>query len=367
MMLDPSLRGFVEAIDEADAERRLGTLLEEQAEPLIRKIVAHKLGTFRDPGEEGGARQDLEDITADAVLALVSRLQALRADPEGSVIESFPDYTATVAYNTFAHYLRRRHPERSRLKNRLRYLLTRDRRFALWPTPEGPVCGQTGWRARSASREAASKLEEVTGAPDRWLRWTSKGQTPGDDPADLVSAVLQAIGGPVEFDRLVGAIAALSAPEAARETRSATALDAMADEASPPADVAYERRRSTQRLWGEVCLLPLRQRVALLLNLRDVHGSGLLWVFPLTGVASIRQIARALEMPDLELAEIWNRLPLDDRRIAERLGCTRQQVINLRSAARKRLGHRLDEPAAGPPPSGTGNTRAVSASLEDEA
>jgi hypothetical protein len=364
-MLDPSLRGFVEAIDEAGADLCLGALLEEQAEPLIRKIVSHKLRTFRDPGEEGIARQDLEDITSDAVLALVSRLQALRADPGGGAIESLQNYTAVVAYSAFAHYLRRRHPERSRLKNRLRYVLTRDRRFALWQTPDGLVCGQAGWRERSASREATEKLDEVTAEPDRWLRWTQKGQTPRDAPTALVSAVLQAIGGPVEFDRLVAAIAALSPREMSEETRPAV-LAAIPDEVSPPADVTYERRRSTERLWGEVCLLPLRQRIALLLNLRDAHGAGLLWVFPLTGVASLRQIARALEMPDPELAEMWNRLPLDDRRIAERLGCTRQQVINLRSAARKRLGHRLDEPAAGQPPRAAGNTRVVSASLEDE-
>jgi DNA-directed RNA polymerase specialized sigma24 family protein len=364
-MLDPSLRGFVDAIDEADAERRLGALLEEQAEPLIRKTVAHKLKTFGDPGEEGVSRQDLDDITADALLALVSRLQALRADPAGgSAIESFPDYTATVAYNTFAHYLRRRHPERSRLKNRLRYVLTRDRRFALWPTHDGLVCGQAAWRERSASREATGKLEAVTSEPDRWLRWTKKAKTPHDDPVALVSAVLQAIDGPVEFDRLVGAIAALSKPETARETHSPMGPGTLADEASPAADADYERRQSTERLWGEVCLLPLRQRMALLLNLRDAHGAGLLWVFPVTGVASIRQIARALEMPDLELAELWNRLPIDDRRIAERLGCTRQQVINLRAAARKRLGHRLEEAPAAPP--ARGNTRPVSASLEDE-
>jgi DNA-directed RNA polymerase specialized sigma24 family protein len=365
-MLDPSLRGFVEAIDEADADRRLGALIEEQAEPLIRRIVAHKLSAFRDPGAGGTSRQDVEDITADAVLALVSRLQALRAEPAGGGIESFADYTATVAYNAFAHYLRRRHPERARLKNRLRYVLTRDRRFALWPTSDGLVCGRAGSRAGSASREAAARLEELTAAPDRWLGGTVS-PAPRDDPGTLVSAVLLAVGGPVEFDRLVAAIAALSPRETSGEGRPPGDLAGIPDEVSPPADLAYERRRATERLWAEVCLLPLRQRVALLLNLRDAHGAGLLWVFPLSGVASIRQIARALEIPDEEMAELWGRLPVEDRRIAERLGCTRQQVINLRSAARKRLSHRLDELAAGPAARASGNTREVSASLEDEA
>jgi len=41
------------------------------------------------------------------------------------------------------------------------------------------------------------------------------------------------------------------------------------------------------------------------------------------------------------LAELWNSLPLDDHAIAARLGITRQQVINLRRAARERLARRL--------------------------
>ena len=43
-----------------------------------------------------------------------------------------------------------------------------------------------------------------------------------------------------------------------------------------------------------------------------------------------------------EFAALWNELPLADNAVAARLGCTRQQVINLRMAARKRLGHRLE-------------------------
>jgi hypothetical protein len=46
-------------------------------------------------------------------------------------------------------------------------------------------------------------------------------------------------------------------------------------------------------------------------------------------------------MPAEELARMWNDLPIDDMRIATRLGIKRQQVINLRKAARARLARRL--------------------------
>lgn len=56
------------------------------------------------------------------------------------------------------------------------------------------------------------------------------------------------------------------------------------------------------------------------------------------GIASLRQIAALLGIDAAELAEIWKSIPLDDLTIAGRLGLQRQQVINLRRAARDRLG-----------------------------
>ena len=87
-------------------------------------------------------------------------------------------------------------------------------------------------------------------------------------------------------------------------------------------------------------VLPLRQRRALLLNLRDETGAGAIELFPMTGVASIRRIADALELDYTGFAELWPSLPLDDRDIAARLGLDRQQVINLRKSARARLARR---------------------------
>jgi len=90
-------------------------------------------------------------------------------------------------------------------------------------------------------------------------------------------------------------------------------------------------------LWVEIGELPLRQRVALLLSLRDDQGRGVLTLFPLVRVASIRQIAEALFMSAEHLATLRNELPLEDTAIAQSLGVTRQQVINLRKCARQRL------------------------------
>jgi hypothetical protein len=41
------------------------------------------------------------------------------------------------------------------------------------------------------------------------------------------------------------------------------------------------------------------------------------------------------------LAGLWNDLPLEDSKIGELLGLTRQQVINARKSGRERLARRL--------------------------
>ena len=61
----------------------------------------------------------------------------------------------------------------------------------------------------------------------------------------------------------------------------------------------------------------------------------------------MREIAVILEIDAVALAEIWGRLPLSDLEVAGKLGIQRQQVINLRKAARERLGRRLSAPNAG--------------------
>jgi DNA-directed RNA polymerase specialized sigma24 family protein len=107
------------------------------------------------------------------------------------------------------------------------------------------------------------------------------------------------------------------------------------------AAVEVEQRFQLRALWKEIRQLPHRQCAALILNLRDEQGRSAVALLPLTGTASMRQIAAALAIPAARFAQLWNRLPIDDAAIAELLGVTRQQVVNLRKAARERLVRRM--------------------------
>ena len=83
---------------------------------------------------------------------------------------------------------------------------------------------------------------------------------------------------------------------------------------------------------GEIRQLPPRQCAALLLNLKDAQGRGVIALFPLERIATMREIAAALGMPAERFAALWNDLPIEDLAIAELLAVTRQQVINLRKS-----------------------------------
>jgi hypothetical protein len=143
----------------------------------------------------------------------------------------------------------------------------------------------------------------------------------------------------VDFDELVslvGEVWGVDDPPVAPE-RAAQEL--------PSVDVdpveRMELKRWMTELWNQICDLPQPQRAALLLNLRSGADQSAVALLPLAGVATIRQVAEVLGVPPEEFAELWNRLPLDDFAIAERLGVTRQQVINLRKSARERLTRRM--------------------------
>ncbi len=315
---DPTPQEYFDSADETRAGELLSALLFQQAEPVIRRIVNHRLGFSATP-------QDREDVRGEVMLDLVARLQQHRHSPGPDGIENFPGYVAVAAYHACDRFYRQRFPQRHRLKNRLRYLLENDRRFAIWETGGECLCGVALWAGRRA-HPLETTLTGVTLAPE-------------SRPADAVEATFRHTQNPIALNDLVELLARYWD---IRDQQ--TTLDALHQQPATANDVdtRLDRRRDLTHLWNEIIQLPAAQRVALLLHLRDDRGaSALLYVLP-SGVATLPQIAGALEIAPAELAAIWARLPLSDLEIAERLQITRQQVINLRQSARQRLNRRRE-------------------------
>lgn len=257
-------------------------------------------------------------------MRLVVRLRIAASDP-GSAISSFKDFTARLAYNAVYELFRVRFPRRTRLKNRLRYLLSHDRRFATWLVGEESVAGLRTWRDRTDLFSGASL--EMRDAEARMLDENRSG--------DAVEAVLIRFGRPLLLGELTDILAELWGISDAVTSEVPETRDA----ATP--QTLFEASEQLDLLWREVKELPAQQRAALLLNLRDGAGMNALALLILLNVATFDELASVLEMASEHLQTIWSDLPLDDRTIGSILGKDRQQVINLRKSARTRLARRM--------------------------
>ena len=337
VQIDALLTPLLHETSDEQADELLSHLITTHAEPVIKNVIRFKLrlSSYRE-----SQRAEADDIHQEAVLQLVTQLQRFRQAPDGNPIIDVRGMAAVIAHRTCARWMRRQFPERNAVKNRLHYLLTRQRGFALWQSDDKTVAGFDSWQQQEPAK-AIHKLADLEKLPThiRSLK-IAKPQ----ELADAVAAIFDYAGGPVEFDDLVSTVAAL-------QGISDHPLESLADDdeagaellATSDADPAWrtEKRMFLQRLWEELQQLPKNQRAALLLNLKDASGSGCITLFPATGIATVRQLAAALELSPDTFAEIWNDLPVEDARIAELLGLTRQQVINARKSGRERLARRL--------------------------
>ena len=344
-VIDPLLLPLLQATEEAESQRLLAGLVAEQAEPIIKPIIRHKLHVFLSRAASSRQHQEAEDLYGDVLLHLLGRLKDFTAQPETKAIGDFRSYVAVITFHACHKYLSRKYPRRHQLKNRLRYLLANHPGLALWENEGQATCGGlSAWREQHRAPARAGRVQELRDNPHAFERAEL---APEDaqrmHPADLLTAIFRWLGSPVELDDLVGVVADLQGikDETERtETDEGKLYDRLPDP-RPSVAAEVEQRCYLERLWAEICQLPLRQRAALLLNLRDAQGSEAIALLPLTGIATIGQIAKAVGLPDAEFFALWNDLPLEDATIARQLGVTRQQVINLRKSARARLARRM--------------------------
>jgi hypothetical protein len=228
------------------------------------------------------------------------------------------------------------------LKDKLRYILTHQRGLALWEGKSRQwLCGFACWRHLDESASPPGRLRELHDN----FEILSKGnpryeQELRDYPAQLLAALFDWAEGPIELNDLIDTVANLwqvtdQRPHATDPERHV--------QGNSQVSVAtrIEQHVYLEHLWAEICELPLQQRRALLLNVRDAEGGDITSLLAHARIATMSQLATALAMTAEEFGLLWNQLPLDDATIAHTLGLTRQQVINLRSAARKRLFRRM--------------------------
>lgn len=257
-----------------------------------------------------------DDLRAEVIVRLLRRLRET-AGAADAAIENLEGYVAGIATRVIDDAIRVSRPEWTRLKHRVRYLVTHDDRFRF---NEEHIVGlaSTPLRRRGRARNAAA--EDLSGA--------------------LLAVLRDAAGGELALDEAVRAVAQrMGISDQIADWDDELPID----QAVGPAASA-ESTDTLRHLWSEIVLLPPRQRTALLFSARDEGGESVVRLLAMSGVVSARHAAGALEMSERELSSVLEDLPWSDAVIARRLGVTPQQVINLRKAARDRLARRMERP-----------------------
>jgi DNA-directed RNA polymerase specialized sigma24 family protein len=327
---DPLLADYLEANDSATRDDALRTLLERDAAPIIRGVLQRK--------QSNGAE---EDVTSAAREQLIRQLGALRSGERQTPIRDFRSYVAGVAYSAWADHLRNEHPERSALLNRIRYLLenrTAEKGFALWETPNARKwCGFPEW-VTGEPKTPTPKLQWLLSDPVLAARQAFGNRYwQRNELSTLVADLFRWLETPIELRDLVFVVAEILEMAGRNEPVETQLEDERVTGTYPSAAEELIWKEYLLWLWRQLTQLSARQCAAFLLN------SGVLRDFELLGIASIRSLAPRFGMTAEHLAQVWQRLPLDDREIAGELNCERQQVINLRRVARDTLSRAWQE------------------------
>ena len=318
--------------DLAASGRDLSILCETEIEPVIKRFICAKLHTSLRQSDDSQNNQDALELAGEAKLLVLQKLQHSNGlEP----IRDLEAYVKTVTANVINQYLRRKYPRRLSLKNQFRYVFTHHPKLSIWRTDEHRwVCGHSGHlaesRPASTIRFSDEQLRELR------TRIESDRDNAESNILSLTFAVLEIQDGPVFLDELVSlACEVLNIVEPAEVPQPENVTEPMTSREGT-AHETLEDEEFAGRMWAAILELPPRHRIALLLNFKD-DSENLIMMLPTMRAASMRDIADALGFGHKEFAGLMGQLPWDDKRIAEHVGITRQQVINLRQSARQML------------------------------
>lgn len=346
----------------------------------VRAILRRKSGLSLRDDDPRPDNQDAVELFHDVILRLWEHHTSAAGAPDDRL-----SYAASVTYNAWADHLRQKHPKRASLKNRLRYFINHQPRYASWNASDGDLLvGLHGWQLAGTEPVDAGRVAALRDGRER----LPSGSVPRKDmerftAADwdhLLSALLSRLQAPIALDDLVSVTATLLN---LREDRTES-LDALLDSDDSPdlpdpdaesPETRAEVRSMLRQLWGAVLALKPDYRSAYLLNLPGAGKTrGDIEVFVMHEIATIHDIGNAvgleadqyrtafaqLALSTEEQARagrcaangdrfsiLWPHLPLLDSLIGLLLRLESQQVINRRMLALRELA-RLMAHATGP-------------------
>ncbi len=338
---DSILVSFLRSTDESDQKRLLDDLILAHAALLIRQTIWRRLGWYLNPSGAASPypdAPDAEDIYNEIVANLVQRLRKLQRQGQANPIGNFRQYVVRVAENCCHDHLRAKSQARYHLKDTLRNLLCRRREFETWKG-EGNVtfCGFAAWNGRKPNAAAPNRMEEIVA--ELRAKITSKSAHRRDHLAGIVTQVFKLADQPIELDDLTEVVArALEISDPPPESLDENELLAQSlQSADVAADVRLEEHEALRKFWDAVLGLPERRRLAFCLNFANQSGDDLLSLLLDAKVATPAEFARSLGIPEDQMWNLWDAMPMKNAAVAAHLGAKPEEVGKWLYFARKEL------------------------------
>ena len=328
---DEWLRLYLNTPSAAESAKFFDLLIENCACPLIEKILSAKFG-----GRENKARfslQDYEDLRGECCVKIISALRVRKMAAETlPPIRDFPSYCSTIIYNVWNGFLREHSPNRENLKNKILYSLEKDSRFATLTDIENKIFYYLMEQKPTLSGLPTENLTQIV---RQECEFFAQVQLP-----DLLACIFEKANGGLKISLLVKIVADLwqvrDLPHVSLDDFHERAVQKV------NRNEDLEMRCKLEYIWREIRVLPILQRTALLYNLRDEQGGEMLFAFFNMKIATLNELAAAMNLDKTQFANLLPQLPFDDKRIAAVMNLTVIQIRNLRKVARDNLRRRLD-------------------------
>jgi len=143
---DPQLEPLIRAAGDAERDAEIERLIVTLVQPLAARVLSRHSRQL-----SGIGSHDVEDILAGVTFRMVVKLRAVAKSADEAVLQ-LESYVRALTFNAANHHLRGRYPQRTRVKNRIRYILLHDKRLAS--------------RDSAASRCSCSPIWRRAGSPD---------------------------------------------------------------------------------------------------------------------------------------------------------------------------------------------------------
>lgn len=337
--MDHLLLPLLNAVDEQELQQRVEELLVIHVRPIIRQILQQRLGLYVNAQGVNATNHDAEDLYEEAMVRVV---EVLHADQQVlTTIENFERYVGRIIANICVDFLRSKHPNRSRLKDALQYVLRRHADLVSWQHEDELLCGFAAWRD---TEKRAVDVSDIDTRLNAFLETHFADEDVKVAPLSrVVRELLEWMGGPVEIDVLVRILAYV---RDIREQQTES-LDDVEFESSFRGRIGLaqsdvETHELLGQLWRIVRRLTPKQRDAFALRFCDQDGRNLFTVLRAAGIVDWKDLAEGMGRSAADVARLWQQMPMDSATIARELRTSRDNVYKWHFRALQKLKAELE-------------------------